>query len=215
MAPQPGSYTGSTSTENSSRFRVEDLFQDPKLLGLIDQALTGNLEQKILAQEAQIAANEILARRGTYLPFISAGAGAGLNKASLFTPEGAGIRDDPLSPLQFLPNPTGNFIFMPLPHVAAGRPEAAPECQGRGARFLAANEERNYYNRLVADIAENYYELIMLDKRIEILDQTIALQEGEPQGRHPQEGRGVVATELDVQRFQAEVRRKSERKAGS
>ena len=213
VAPQPGSFTGSTSTENSSRVRVEDFFQDPKLLGLIDQALTGNLEQKILAQDAQIAANEVLARRGTYLPLISLGAGAGLNKASLFTPEGAGIRDDPFRPGQFLPNPFGNFIFganltwqLDVWRQLRNARDAA------ALRFLSANERRNYFiTRLVADIAENYYELIMLDKRIEILDQTIALQEASRRAAILKKDAGR-ATELDVQRFQAEVRRNQSEK---
>ena len=59
------------------------------LTSLIDQALVGNRELKILAQDVQIAGNEILARRGAYLPFVTFGGGAGLNKPNLYTPEGA------------------------------------------------------------------------------------------------------------------------------
>jgi outer membrane protein TolC len=44
---------------------------------LIDQALASNREVKILAQDVQIAANEILARRGAYLPFVTFGAARG------------------------------------------------------------------------------------------------------------------------------------------
>ena len=60
------------------------------LIGLIDQALVGNRELKILDEEVQIASNEILARQGAYLPFVTVGASAGLDKLSHFTPEGAG-----------------------------------------------------------------------------------------------------------------------------
>ena len=59
------------------------------LTGLIDQALVGNQELKILTQEVRIANNEILARQGAYLPFVSFGAGAGLEKPSRFTRDGA------------------------------------------------------------------------------------------------------------------------------
>ena len=41
------------------------------LTSLIDQALAGNQELKILAEEIQIASNEILARQGAYLPFVT------------------------------------------------------------------------------------------------------------------------------------------------
>ncbi|MFO0953452.1 MAG: hypothetical protein U0835_20335 [Isosphaeraceae bacterium] len=111
VAPLPETFNGSTSAENSSQVPVQEFFKDPQLLGLIDQALTGNLEQKIRAQEAQIAANEVLSRRGAYLPFLSLGAVAGLAKISSFTVEGAGLRDDPFRPGQLIPNPHGDFGF--------------------------------------------------------------------------------------------------------
>ena len=75
------------------------------LSSLIDQALVGNQELKILGEDVQIASNEILARPGAYLPFVTLGAGAGLNKYSSFTLPGAGIRDDPYRPGKFFPNP--------------------------------------------------------------------------------------------------------------
>ncbi len=213
VAPQPESFNGATSTENSSKLGVRDFFNDPKLLDLIDQAVTGNLEQKMLAQDAQIAANEVLARRGAYLPLISGGAGAGLNKASLFTPLGAGIHDDPFRFGQLIPNPYGDFLFAAnitwqldvWRQLRNARDAAA-------MRFLSANERRNYFvTRLVADIAENYYELIMLDKRIEILDQVIALQEASRRAAALLKDAGR-ASELDVQRFQAEIRRNQSEK---
>lgn len=212
-APVPETFNGGTSSENSSTLRVEEFFNDPKLVALIEQALTGNLEQKILAQDSQIAANEILARRGTYLPFVSFDAGASLNKASLFTPLGAGIRDDPYRPGQFITNPYGDFLLganitwqLDIWRQLRNSRDAA------AMRFLGTNERRNYFvTRLVSDIAENYYELLMLDKRIEILDQTIALQEQSRRAAELKKEAGR-ATELDVQRFQAEVRRNQSEK---
>ena len=65
--------------------------------------------------------------------------------------------------------------------------------------------------RLVADIAENYYALMALDKRLANLDQTIELQEQslEIAKAKMDAGRG---TELAVQRFQAEVRKNQSEK---
>jgi NodT family efflux transporter outer membrane factor (OMF) lipoprotein len=208
VAPLPGSFNGETNPENSYNVRIQEFFTDPKLLGLIEQSLTGNLEQKILAQEAQIAANEILARRGAYLPLLSGGAGASLNKASLFSPVGTGVLNDPFRPGQFIPNPYGDFLFgtnltwqLDVWRQLRNARDAA------SLRFLSANERRNYFvTRLVADIAENYYELIMLDKRIEILNQNIALFQQSLRAAELKKDAGR-ATELDVQRFLAEVRR--------
>ena len=71
-------------------------------------------------RRSQIASNEILARSGAYLPFLSVGAGAGLNRASNRTIEGAAIRDDEFLPGKFFSNPHGNFLVRHQLHLAAG-----------------------------------------------------------------------------------------------
>ncbi len=78
-----------TSPENSAQLGIEEFYNDPLLTRLIQQALVGNRELKILDQEVQIAKNEILARQGAYLPFLTVGAGAGLDKPSLYTLDGS------------------------------------------------------------------------------------------------------------------------------
>ena len=70
----PRGFKGATRSENSSQVGIEEFFDDPMLTSLIDQALVGNRELKILAQDVQIAGNEIPARRGAYLPFVTFGA---------------------------------------------------------------------------------------------------------------------------------------------
>ena len=69
-----------TTAENSAQLGIEEFFNDPLLTRLIDQALAGNRELKILDEEVQIASNEILARQGAYLPFVTVGASAGLEQ---------------------------------------------------------------------------------------------------------------------------------------
>src|SRR5262249_44773304 len=79
-------------------------------------------------------------------------------------------------------------------------------------RYLAAIEKRNsFVTHLIAEIAENYYELMALDRRLETLNQTIELQEKslEMAKIKKAQGRG---TELAVQRFQAEVRKNQSEK---
>ena len=68
-----------------------------------------------------------------------------------------------------------------------------------------------FVTRLVAEIAENYYGLMALDKRLENLDHIIALQERslEIAKAKKEAARG---TELAVQRFQAEVRKNQSEK---
>jgi len=79
-------------------------------------------------------------------------------------------------------------------------------------RYLAVSERRNYFvTRLVAEIAENYYGLMALDKRIEVLDQTIELQEQSRKLAKAKMDAGK-GTALAVQRFQAEVHKNQSEK---
>ena len=132
----PASFNGATSSENSSQLGIEEFFNDPMLTRLIDQALAGNRELKILDEEVQIASNEILARQGAYLPFVTFGAGAGLDKPSRYTPQGAARETTRISPRQALSRSAAKFPGRPQPLLAAGHLEAAAECQGRGSAAL-------------------------------------------------------------------------------
>ncbi len=79
-------------------------------------------------------------------------------------------------------------------------------------RYFGTRDGRNYVvTRLVADVAENYYELLALDNWQQILDRTIAIQE---QSLEFSKARKEAArdTELAVQRFQAEVRKNQSEK---
>ncbi len=209
----PESINGSTNPDNSSQLTIEEFYQDPKLTCLIDLAVAGNRELKVLNEEVQIASNEILARSGAYLPFVTLGAGAGLDRVSRFTTEGAAIVDDPFLPGRFFNNPHGNYqtgfnltwqldIYRQLRNAR----DAA------GQRYIVALERRNYFvTTLAADVAENYYRLMALDKRLENLNLTIELQEQSLKVAIALK-EGTRGTELGVLRFQAEVRRNQSEK---
>jgi outer membrane protein, multidrug efflux system len=209
----PESFRGATSPENSSQVTVEEFFNDPILTGLIHQALFGNQELRILAEEVQIASNEILARQGAYLPFISPVGSMGTTRYGNFTLDGASVRDDPVAPGQYLPNPVPNFMFGLLmtwtPDIYWQLHNAK---DAAAMRYFAAGEGRKYIvTSVVAEIADNYYGLMSLDKRLENLDSIIALQEQSL--RFAQLAKEFArATDLPVQRFQAEVRKNQSEK---
>jgi NodT family efflux transporter outer membrane factor (OMF) lipoprotein len=203
----------SASRENSAQLRVEEFFEDPVLTSLIEQALCGNQELKILAEDVQIASNDVLRWRGTYLPFFSLAAGAGLNKASSFTLEGAGLRDDPFRPGQLIPNPYGSFLLggnltwqIDIWRQLRNSRDAAI------LRYFGTIDGRTFImTRLVAEVAQNYYTLMALDKRLENLNLAIELQEHSLQVAIAQK-EAARGTELAVQRFQAEVRKNQSEK---
>ncbi len=211
--PLPDSFNGSTSEQNSAQLGWREFFADPLLTCLVDQALVGNQELRILAQEIRIANYEILARRGEYFPFVTLEAAAGLEKPSLFTPEGA-VEDQ----LEVFP---GKAFPDPLPDFLAGANvtwEVDIWRKLRNARdaatlrYLGTRDGRNFVvTRLVAEIAENYYELLALDNRLKTLDQTIAIQEESLKIAQAKKA-AARETELAVKRFQAEVRKNQSEK---
>src|SRR5262245_21193223 len=99
------SFKGAASAENSAQLGIHECYNDTKLTRLIDQALATNRELMILNEDVQIASNEVMARRGAYLPFLSFGASAGVGRHSDFTPEGAAEKELEYRPGKHFPDP--------------------------------------------------------------------------------------------------------------
>ena len=127
-----------TSPENSARVGIDEFYTDPMLLCLIDQALSpvGNRELKILNEEVQIARNEILARSGAYLPFVSAGGGAGLNRYQPLHGRRSRHTRRPVSPREAFYQSVWKFRVGCQPYLAARHLPAVAECPRRGSAAL-------------------------------------------------------------------------------
>ena len=209
----PETFNGRASADNSGELAIPEFFEDPILVNLVEQALVGNQQLKILAEDIQIANNEILARKGAYLPFFNIGPMANLNKYSGYTLLG-GDNSQNLTPY-------GGHFPSPLPDFLIGT-EVAWQVDiwrklrnSRDAatmRFLGTTDGRNYVvTRLVAEVAENYYTLLALDKRLQLLDNIIQLQE-QSLATAKKFFEAARFTELPVQRFMAEVRKNTSQK---
>lgn len=209
----PASFNGVITPDNSAQLGIMEFFSDPLLTHLIEQAVVGNRELRALDEEVRIAKNEVTARQGAYLPFGGLRAAAGVDRPSLFTPLGAAERDLEYLPGRHFPDPLPDLLLsftffwqLDIWRELRNARDAAVQ------RSISAMERRNYFvTRLVADIAENYYTLIALDKRIETLDQIIALQENSYKFAKAkmEAGQGTL---LAVQRFQAEVHKNQSEK---
>lgn len=194
--------------ETSACLPVSAFYNDPYLLSLISQALVGNQELRILSEEIQIAQNESYARSGAYRPFVTLGARAGVEKPGRHTRQGAVEDQLQVAPGKRFPDPLPDFLVaadisweLDIWHALRNSQRAAV------LRYLGTTEGRTFtVTRIVADIAENYYELLALDSRLTILNQTIDIQlrSLEVSKAKKEAGRG---TELAVQRFQAEVQK--------
>ncbi|MGD9633748.1 MAG: TolC family protein [Pirellulales bacterium] len=213
-APTPETFNGSTSCDNSTQLYWAELFNDPQLAGLIDEAIVGNQELKILYQEVMVANYEIMARRGEYLPKVFFRSGAGLEKPSRFTPEGA-VEDQLLgAPGKPFPEPLPDFLVatnvtweLDIWRKLRNARDAA------SLRYLGTEDGRNYVvTRLVAEVADSYYELLALDNRLATLDRMIEIQDQSLSTAEAMKQAGRE-TELAVQRFQAEVRKNQSRRS--
>lgn len=188
------------ATASAAQQRWNEFFVSPELKGLIEIALKNNRELNIQMQEIIIAQNEVSARKGEYLPKVSAGAGAGIEKVGRDTSQGRS--DDALG----VPEHLGDFKFglrgtweLDVWKKLRNAAKAA------GVRYLATVEARNFMvTQIVAEIARSYYELIALDNEMEILKRNIAVQTDALEVVKL-EKQAARVTELAVQRFEAEV----------
>ena len=167
-----------TDTASIGRPSWRAYFQDPYLQTLIDTALAYNQELWILAAEVEMARWESQARRGEYLPFVQLGWENEMEKVGAFTPSGAVESNR-------VPDP-GRSFPEPMPMYEGGL-YASWELdiwrKLRNARYaaflrmLAAQETRHFaVTRLIAEVAEAYYELLALRALIAVVDTYINVQ---------------------------------------
>ncbi|WP_026993730.1 TolC family protein [Flectobacillus major] len=202
----PESFNNSLDTTNTAKTVWKSYFTDPYLSALIDTALHNNQELNITLQEIEIAQNEIKARKGEYLPFVNLGGGAGVEKASRYTSQGASdamsqIRAGKETP-EVLPNMyVGAFASWEVDiwHKLRNARKVAV------ANYLASVEGKNFLvTNLVAEIANSYYELMSLDNQLDIIKKNIDILNN-ALSIIKQEKQAAKVTELAVRRFEAEV----------
>lgn len=182
-------------------------FAPPELRALIETALANNRELNMQVQEMIIAKNEILMRRGDYLPKVSGKAGVGVDKVGKHTSQG--VSDE----AHGLPENLGNFGFgLTASWEIDVWGKLRNAIEAANFRYRASAEAKSFMTtQVVAEIARSYYEMIALDNQIDVLDRNIELQsKGLEVVRVQKEAARV--TELAVQRFEAEVLKNKSRR---
>lgn len=195
-----------TDSTNSASFNWKNIFADPDLSALIDTALAHNQELNILLQEIEMSKNEIRARKGEYLPFVGIKAGAGATKVPRYTNIGALEATTEIKPGKEMPEPLGEFGIgayasweLDIWHKLRNATKVA------SLHYLAGKEGKNFMvTNLVAEIAGSYYELLALDKQLEILQQNISIQQNALVLVKVQK-EATKVTELAVRRFDAQL----------
>lgn len=153
-------------------------FKDPKLTELIEEALKNNQELNIMQHEIEISRNEIMTRQGEYQPFGYVGGTLGVEKSGRYTWNGVSEEDLKTSPEKhprFVGDQAALSTFSweldPWKKLHNAKDAAVK-------RYMATIEGKNYLiTNLIAEIARSYYELIVLDNELQIVQQNIALQQ--------------------------------------
>lgn len=202
----PEQYTTVQDTVNSGKISWKTYFKDVNLQALIDQALKNNQELNITLQEIEISKNEIKARKGEYLPFVGAKAGAAVDKKARFTNLGAMEATTEIKPGEGMPEPLKDFNVGLYANWELDVWKKLRNAKKSAVnRYLSSIEGKNFMvTNLVAEIANSYYELLALDNQLEILNQNITLQSNALEIVKWQKD-AARTTELAVKKFEAEV----------
>jgi len=203
----PGRYNreGGDST-NGAALSWRDYFADKHLVSLIDTALVNNQELQITLQEIEIARNDIRFRHGQLLPSVGAKIGVGVEKVGRYTSQGAGDASTEIMPGKAVPDPLMDYGAVMYANWEVDIWKKLHNAKKAAvARYLSTVEGKNFVlTNLIAEVANSYYELLALDNQLAIVRQNISLQKNALDILKVQK-EAARATELAVQKFQAEV----------
>lgn len=202
----PQAYNNSQDTTNTSAIRWRMFFTDKNLVNLIDTALMRNQELNITLQEIEIARNDIRFRKGPLMPTVGARLGVGVEKVGRYTSQGAGDATTEIAPGKEFPDPLMDFGVAAYANWELDIWKKLRNAKKAAVtRYLSTVEGKNFVlTNLVAEVANAYYELLALDNQLEIVKQNIELQKNALDIIKIQK-ESARATELAVQKFQAEV----------
>jgi NodT family efflux transporter outer membrane factor (OMF) lipoprotein len=193
-------------TVNSATMKWRDYFTDEHLVTLIDTALKNNQELNIILQEIEMSRNEIRAKKGEYLPSVSGYAGAGVDKVSRYTRNGALEATTDVVPGKEFPEPLQDYTigFQANWEIDIWR-KLRNAKDAAVSRYLSTIAGKNFMiTQLVSEIAAEYYELLALDNQLIRVNQNIKLQLNALQ-IVKQQKQAAKVTELAVRRFEAQL----------
>lgn len=193
-------------TINSATTVWREIFKDTTLIALIDTALKKNQELNILLQEINIAQNNVRFRKAQYLPFVNAIIGHSIEKPAKYTFNGAVEDNLNIAENKKFPEPLSDFMLgASFSWEVDIWKKLRNSKKSAVYKYLSTIEGKNFMlTRLVAEIANLYYELLALDNQLEITQNYIDILNNALE-IVKQEKQAARTTELAVRRFEAEV----------
>jgi outer membrane protein, multidrug efflux system len=204
--PLPTSFNGTTDSLNTASVGRGDFFSDENLRALIDTALINNQNLLTAYQRIEMSRAGMRYAKGAMLPNLNAYTAFNQRKFGLYTMDGAGNITTPIEGQKIVP------IHLPDYYVGlqtSWEVDIWGKLRSRKvaalSRYLASVEGKNLViTNLISDVANSYYELLALDTELEVIQETIALQENALALITVQKEAGV-ANKLGVDQFEAQL----------
>lgn len=202
----PDSFVNSKDTVTIAHIKWELFYKDNDLKYLIETALKNNYDLQLAFQKVAIATNNVKLRKGELLPILNAGVSVGQRRFGLFTMDGAGNASTDILPGQVVPeNLPDYFAGFNSSWEADVWGKLRSNKKAAIARFSATIEGKNaIQTALIASVASTYYELLALDNELDIIRETIDLQQDALDIIRVKKQAGVV-NELAVKQFEGQV----------
>ena len=206
----PPSFQKSLDSNSIAILPKKLFFPDKALQLLIDTAIQYNADIRIAVQRITAAKAGVGIAQGLTKPGLDAVVSTSLDKFGDYTMNGLGNYDMNLSPNirkdQRIPlNMPDFFLGFRSSWEADIWGKLSNQKKAAYSKFLATEQARQWVTtQLVAQVANLYYELLALDKELEILKNNITLQESAVEIVKIQK-EGGRATELAVQQFTAQL----------
>jgi outer membrane protein, multidrug efflux system len=206
----PENFGSIKDTSNVSDLNWKKYFSDNDLIKLIDTAIANNLDLLMTHQRIEMTHAQVLYAKGRMLPFVSGLGSIGQRRFGQYTMDGVGNYDT-----QFSPNITKDEIIPEhLPDYYLGL-QTSWEIDIWGklknkkkaslGKYLASVEGKNWLvTNLIAEVANNYYQLLALDIELDIIRETIILQNSQLSIVLVEKETGR-SNELAVKQFQAQL----------
>lgn len=205
--PMPDTFGADAAAEQPlEAARPPAIYEDPNLVALIDEALANNQELAILRQEVFAAEARIGGRLGEAFPKLGVGVDVGLEKVGRFTSQGAADASSEMLPGKEVPERLPNFgVVLQASWEVDIWQKLTNATRAARTRAMASVEARNLATTLlVAEVANSYYELLALDRQLEVVEANIAILE-EALRIVELQRQAARVTVLAVQRFEAEL----------
>jgi NodT family efflux transporter outer membrane factor (OMF) lipoprotein len=206
LEEMPPDFEAYADTINIANLSWREYFGDTTLVRLIEQAIIGNPDLSIAQQRIEMARADVTFTKGMLFPVVDAAGFAGQARTAEFSVNWAGneggqfLSGDPLRPAY-----TDYFIGLQSSWEADVWGKLKNRKKAALSRFYASSEGRNWVvSNLVADMALTYYELLSLDENLEIIRETIALQENALEVVRAQKEAGK-ANKLAVEQFETQL----------